>query len=142
MAYRGVSACWREAAVKDTFANSCSGILLLMLADKGQEEGNSSDEREFYSLPKRKIAMRLSLPEANGRVWTCDNLACDDSKVATVLFETDRMLFGDSQAYFVESSKGELLVIARDGISLDDDYSYGATHFAVIRLDVMKRDSY
>ncbi|CAI9094464.1 OLC1v1030209C1 [Oldenlandia corymbosa var. corymbosa] len=65
MAFRGVCSPWRAAASKDKFVNSCHAIPLLMLPEKRH---GRSDEREFYSLSRRKIAMRLPLPEAKGEV--------------------------------------------------------------------------
>ncbi|CAI9096889.1 OLC1v1033135C1 [Oldenlandia corymbosa var. corymbosa] len=58
IAFRGVCAAWR-VATKD----SCPRVPLLMLPEKRQ-----NDEREFYSLSERKVSMRLSLPEAKGKL--------------------------------------------------------------------------
>ncbi|CAI9093994.1 OLC1v1029622C1 [Oldenlandia corymbosa var. corymbosa] len=42
-------------------------------------------------------------------------------------------------AYLLESSSGELLVVTRDGVTVeDDDWSYGVTNFKVVRLDLIK----
>ncbi|CAI9097483.1 OLC1v1033916C1 [Oldenlandia corymbosa var. corymbosa] len=64
MAFREVCTFWRAAV--DKFApSSCPRVPLLMLA-----EGKSScddDEREFYSLSKKRTCMRLHLPEAKGK---------------------------------------------------------------------------
>ncbi|CAI9093983.1 OLC1v1029611C1 [Oldenlandia corymbosa var. corymbosa] len=61
MALRGVCISWRAAATLDKFTFRLRAPLL-MLAYK-HEGDHDHTEHEFYSLAKRKICMRLSMPE-------------------------------------------------------------------------------
>ncbi|CAI9096689.1 OLC1v1032887C1 [Oldenlandia corymbosa var. corymbosa] len=70
MAFRRVCATWRSAAAQVKFIPSCPTPPLLMLPEeeeKEEEEKKESDEREFYSVSKGKVSMRLSLPELKGK---------------------------------------------------------------------------
>ncbi|CAI9090222.1 OLC1v1024948C1 [Oldenlandia corymbosa var. corymbosa] len=270
MTFRGVCASLQAPATKDKFVQSLTGVPLLMLAEKGR-----NDEREFYSLLRRKIVMRLPLPEMKGKkcveagfewfltvsepgeidlfnprtcsqiqlpnctafpdfcnckrkqlykytfmsraalsanpshmsdfvvtviyhagtslgfwrsgdlVWTKVEENTSDSfwwdiihsngkffaitasggvcvwdesspfvnvaqsaqtedtvarfvRVARVLFSIDVQLVDRREAYLVESSSGDLLVITRDGIKHREYLMYGVTNFKVIRLDLTK----
>ncbi|CAI9094200.1 OLC1v1029894C1 [Oldenlandia corymbosa var. corymbosa] len=197
MAFRGICASWRAAATKDKFVHSLRRVPFLMLAEKG-----GSDEREFYSLSRRKIAMRLPLPEIKGKkcmeagfgwfltvsnsgevrrldmdrglskhslllvgygkfyaisasggvcVWdesspfvkvvnetskVCDG-SSDKTRVARSA-QTEDPVLHELEAYLVESSSGDLLVIIRDRIECVEDWDYGVTNFKVVRLDLTK----
>ncbi|CAI9094023.1 OLC1v1029662C1 [Oldenlandia corymbosa var. corymbosa] len=190
LVFRGVCASWRSAATEAKFVNPLKGVPLLMLAEK-----KDSDEREFYSLSRRKIAMRLSLPEIKGRrcmearfgwlltvsisaviynggtalgFWRSGDLKwtengkffavdaggtvcvwdessrmvtydeCQPAMVADVLLSIRQLFVGIKEAYLLESSSGELIVVTRDGVGRREDSTYGVKNFEVIRLDVTK----
>ncbi|CAI9093429.1 OLC1v1028930C1 [Oldenlandia corymbosa var. corymbosa] len=66
MAFRGVCTSWRAAARLDKFVNSRSGSRVPFLMIAGQQE-NNDEYCELYSLSRRRIAMRLKLPEVKGK---------------------------------------------------------------------------